>query len=91
MLNAITEENSPSTSNVDKTFSVNNTSEINVRDSFTRSSLRSQRAHKTVMKMLSELVYGKKIEFIGFRQGFWLARHHPNIVSNVPSLAIFIL
>jgi hypothetical protein len=60
MLNVmINEDNSPSTSNnVDKTLlnnSVNNNrknSEINTRDSFTRSSLRSQRAHKTVMKML---------------------------------------
>ncbi|CAK5017803.1 unnamed protein product [Meloidogyne enterolobii] len=55
LLNALTEENLPSTSNNSNSNTAGNNSDLNARDSFTRSSLRSQRAHKTVMKMLSEL------------------------------------
>uniref|UniRef100_A0A915MNW5 G-protein coupled receptors family 1 profile domain-containing protein n=1 Tax=Meloidogyne javanica TaxID=6303 RepID=A0A915MNW5_MELJA len=52
LLNALTEENLPSTSNNSNNNTAGNNSDLNARDSFTRSSLRSQRAHKTVMKML---------------------------------------
>ncbi|CAK5043999.1 unnamed protein product [Meloidogyne enterolobii] len=57
LLNALTEENLPSTINNSNSNTAGNNSDLNARDSFTRSSLRSQRAHKTVMKMLSEFVF----------------------------------
>nr|CAD2183301.1 unnamed protein product [Meloidogyne enterolobii] len=59
LLNALTEENLPSTINNSNSNTAGNNSDLNARDSFTRSSLRSQRAHKTVMKMLSELVISR--------------------------------